>query len=171
MFVGENLRKLLLQFDHVQLILTSDKTHLRINYRRWASIHTFALRPQAPPPAIGSGASCNARSRLGQCSPTCTGDLARKKIYPALFALYYENMLPKNFSIFGFARSKMDDAAFRDYIMQVGMPCQLCVCDGVGGGGTERPDLCRSFSHVTFHEHIMQVVPLCSVIDVASSSG
>jgi len=53
-----------------------------------------------------------------------SGDLARKKIYPALFALYYENMLPKNFSIFGFARSKMDDAAFRDYIMQ-SLTCRL----------------------------------------------
>ncbi len=50
---------------------------------------------------------------------SAAGDLAKKKIYPALFALYYENMLPKNFSIFGFARSKMDDAKFRDYIQQV----------------------------------------------------
>ena len=52
---------------------------------------------------------------------SAAGDLARKKIYPALFALYYENMLPKNFSIFGFARSKMDDAKFRDYIQQVSL--------------------------------------------------
>ena len=44
------------------------------------------------------------------------GDLAKKKIYPALFALYYENMLPENFSVFGYARSKMGDEEFREYI-------------------------------------------------------
>ncbi len=44
------------------------------------------------------------------------GDLAKKKIYPALFALYVEGHLPKNFSIFGYARSKMSDEEFREYI-------------------------------------------------------
>ena len=44
------------------------------------------------------------------------GDLARKKIYPALFALYVEDMLPENFSVYGYARSKMSDEEFRDYI-------------------------------------------------------
>jgi hypothetical protein len=32
-----------------------------------------------------------------------SGDLAKKKIFPALFALYYEGCLPKHFSIFGYA--------------------------------------------------------------------
>ncbi|CAK0785009.1 glucose-6-phosphate 1-dehydrogenase [Coccomyxa viridis] len=45
-----------------------------------------------------------------------SGDLARKKIYPALFALYVEDMLPENFSVYGYARSKMSDEEFRDYI-------------------------------------------------------
>ena len=45
-----------------------------------------------------------------------SGDLARKKIYPALFALYYDGHLPPHFSVIGFARSEMTDAAFRDYI-------------------------------------------------------
>jgi hypothetical protein len=45
------------------------------------------------------------------------GDLARKKIYPALFALYVEGVLPPNFSIVGYSRSKMTDTEFRDYIM------------------------------------------------------
>ena len=52
------------------------------------------------------------------------GDLAKKKIYPALFALYYEGMLPENFSIFGFARSKMTDNEFREYI-QGSLSCRL----------------------------------------------
>ena len=42
--------------------------------------------------------------------------MARKKIYPALFALYVEDMLPENFTIYGYARSKMSDEEFRDYI-------------------------------------------------------
>lgn len=45
-----------------------------------------------------------------------SGDLAKKKIFPALFALYYEGLLPENFQIFGYARSKMSDAEFRDLI-------------------------------------------------------
>ncbi|KAI3805243.1 hypothetical protein L1987_27442 [Smallanthus sonchifolius] len=36
-----------------------------------------------------------------------SGDLAKKKIFPAL---YYEGCLPKHFTIFGYARSKMSDA-------------------------------------------------------------
>ena len=44
------------------------------------------------------------------------GDLAKKKIYPALFALYVEGHLPGDFSVFGYARSKMSDEEFRKYI-------------------------------------------------------
>lgn len=45
-----------------------------------------------------------------------SGDLAKKKIFPALFALYYEDCLPKHFTIFGYARSKMTDAELRKMI-------------------------------------------------------
>eukprot|EP00271_Cylindrocystis_brebissonii_P017812 TRINITY_DN477_c0_g1_i6.p1 TRINITY_DN477_c0_g1~~TRINITY_DN477_c0_g1_i6.p1 ORF type:complete len:547 (+),score=118.82 TRINITY_DN477_c0_g1_i6:282-1922(+) len=45
-----------------------------------------------------------------------SGDLARKKIFPALFALYYEGCLPKHFSIFGYARSPMSDEELRTLI-------------------------------------------------------
>eukprot|EP00798_Chlamydomonas_sp_ICE-L_P003710 gene3710-13777_t len=45
-----------------------------------------------------------------------SGDLAKKKIFPALFALYYEGLLPMNFQIFGYARSKMEDDKFRELI-------------------------------------------------------
>jgi len=45
-----------------------------------------------------------------------SGDLAKKKIFPALFALYYEGLLPKDFQVFGYARSKMTDAEFRTLI-------------------------------------------------------
>ncbi|KAF8072377.1 G6PD2 [Scenedesmus sp. PABB004] len=45
-----------------------------------------------------------------------SGDLAKKKIFPALFSLFYEGLLPQDFQVFGYARSKMSDAEFRELI-------------------------------------------------------
>lgn len=47
-----------------------------------------------------------------------SGDLARKKIYPALFALYCQEKLPADFQIFGFARTDMSDTEFRNKVME-----------------------------------------------------
>ena len=47
-----------------------------------------------------------------------SGDLARKKIFPALFSLYCQKCLPERFAVFGFARSSYSDAEFRDRIME-----------------------------------------------------
>jgi len=47
-----------------------------------------------------------------------SGDLARKKVFPALFALYCQGYLPQGFSAFGFARSKLSVAEFRHRIME-----------------------------------------------------
>ncbi|KAI3990209.1 hypothetical protein MKX01_029187 [Papaver californicum] len=45
-----------------------------------------------------------------------SGDLAKKKIFPALFALFYEDNLPQHFTVFGYARSKMTDEQLRNMI-------------------------------------------------------
>ena len=45
-----------------------------------------------------------------------SGDLARKKIIPALFALYCQGYLPDRFCIIGFARSAWTDEEFRGRI-------------------------------------------------------
>jgi len=45
-----------------------------------------------------------------------SGDLARKKLFPALFALYCQGYLPEQFNVFGFARSQLDNAAFRNMV-------------------------------------------------------
>lgn len=45
-----------------------------------------------------------------------SGDLSRKKILPALFALFARGFLPSRVRIFGYARTKMDDASFREKI-------------------------------------------------------
>ncbi|MFP4302388.1 MAG: glucose-6-phosphate dehydrogenase [Spirochaetaceae bacterium] len=42
-----------------------------------------------------------------------SGDLTRKKLIPALFSLYCNELLPAEFTIIGFARSKKDDKEFR----------------------------------------------------------
>ncbi|GFS33939.1 glucose-6-phosphate dehydrogenase 2 [Actinidia rufa] len=53
-----------------------------------------------------------------------SGDLAKKKIFPALFALYYEDCLPEHFTIFGYARSKMTDAELRNMISRT-LTCRI----------------------------------------------
>jgi glucose-6-phosphate 1-dehydrogenase len=45
-----------------------------------------------------------------------TGDLARHKLFPALFSLYIKNLLPETFFIIGFSRRDLSDAAFREYL-------------------------------------------------------
>uniref|UniRef100_A0A1J3GSS2 Glucose-6-phosphate 1-dehydrogenase n=1 Tax=Noccaea caerulescens TaxID=107243 RepID=A0A1J3GSS2_NOCCA len=53
-----------------------------------------------------------------------SGDLAKKKIFPALFALYYEGCLPEHFTIFGYARSKMTDGQLRDMVSKT-LTCRI----------------------------------------------
>jgi len=47
-----------------------------------------------------------------------SGDLAKKKTFPALFSLYCHELLPKDVIIAGFSRSKLDDATFKERISQ-----------------------------------------------------
>jgi glucose-6-phosphate 1-dehydrogenase len=45
-----------------------------------------------------------------------SGDLAKKKTYPSLFALYIDNYLPKHCGIWGYARSSKSDEDFRAHL-------------------------------------------------------
>jgi len=45
-----------------------------------------------------------------------SGDLAKKKTYPSLFALFKDKLLPSNTKLWGYARSKSTDADFRNKI-------------------------------------------------------
>lgn len=47
-----------------------------------------------------------------------SGDLARKKIFPALFALYCQGFLPEGCNIFGFARTEFTNDNFRSWIAE-----------------------------------------------------
>ena len=42
-----------------------------------------------------------------------TGDLARRKLLPALYNLHLDGLLPEKGKIIGYGRSASDDAAFR----------------------------------------------------------
>ncbi len=54
-----------------------------------------------------------------------SGDLAHRKLIPALFGLDCEGLLPENACILGFARSDYDDDAFRDSLRgAVSCDCQ-----------------------------------------------
>lgn len=46
-----------------------------------------------------------------------SGDLAQRKLLPALFSLYCNEMLPEDFNIFGFARTELTDDEFRQKMM------------------------------------------------------
>lgn len=47
-----------------------------------------------------------------------SGDLAQRKVLPALFALYCQDFLPERFEVIGFARRPMTDEAFRNFAME-----------------------------------------------------
>ena len=61
---------------------------------------------------------CDKSDALGIVVIGASGDLARKKIYPALFALYCQGFLPDGFHVFGFARSKFSLSEFRTRITE-----------------------------------------------------
>jgi glucose-6-phosphate 1-dehydrogenase len=44
-----------------------------------------------------------------------SGDLTRRKLLPALYHLHHEGLLPEGFGVVGYARTEMDDDAFRAY--------------------------------------------------------
>ena len=47
-----------------------------------------------------------------------SGDLARRKIFPALFSLDSQNLLPEAIRFYGFARSDWTDEAFRNHLAE-----------------------------------------------------
>ncbi|XP_044492139.1 glucose-6-phosphate 1-dehydrogenase, chloroplastic-like [Mangifera indica] len=53
-----------------------------------------------------------------------SGELARKKIFPALFALFYEERLPLNFTIMGYARTIMTNEELRN-IISTTLTCRI----------------------------------------------
>jgi glucose-6-phosphate 1-dehydrogenase len=47
-----------------------------------------------------------------------SGDLTKRKLLPAFYNLFADGILPERFTIIGFARSEMEDEAFRELARQ-----------------------------------------------------
>lgn len=45
-----------------------------------------------------------------------TGDLAKRKIYPALYNLYLDKKMPQAISVFGLGRKEFRDATFQEHV-------------------------------------------------------
>lgn len=58
------------------------------------------------------------------------GDLARRKLLPALFHLYQEGLLPERFTVIGTSRSALSDTEFRDFAR--GAVDEFCKCAAHG---------------------------------------
>jgi len=69
-----------------------------------------------------------------------SGDLARKKIFPALFSVFCQDLLPKRFQVFGFSRTALSDGEFREKI-GAGLACRYVPgesCERYRGAFLER---------------------------------
>jgi glucose-6-phosphate 1-dehydrogenase len=53
-----------------------------------------------------------------------SGDLTRRKVIPALFNLFCQNLLPENFALLGVARTNFSDLAFREHILSYIAKCK-----------------------------------------------
>ena len=53
-----------------------------------------------------------------------SGDLTKKKLVPALFSLFKQNLLPKCFAVLGIGRSSLSDESFREKM-------ELALKDGI----------------------------------------
>jgi glucose-6-phosphate 1-dehydrogenase len=60
-----------------------------------------------------------------------SGDLAGKKIFPALFSLFCQNLLPENVRFFGFARTSFTHEDFRHHI-EKSLSCRYAPGDSCG---------------------------------------
>lgn len=73
-----------------------------------------------------------------------SGDLAKKKTFPAIFSLYYHGLLPEDFCLYGFARKEMSDESFRELILTT-LSCR--VIDGEKCAAKMAEFLPRCFYH------------------------
>lgn len=72
-----------------------------------------------------------------------TGDLSKRKIFPALYNLFLENRLPDKFAIIGTARSEMTDSEYRKEILKA-------IDEFSRTGKTKKEDWSKFESHITY---------------------
>ena len=67
-----------------------------------------------PEPAAEPASKVNMEDSYAIVVVGASGDLAKKKTYPAIFKLFLNGLLPPAFKVWGYARSASEDAAFRE---------------------------------------------------------
>ncbi|MCP9265815.1 Glucose-6-phosphate 1-dehydrogenase [Dirofilaria immitis] len=77
-----------------------------------------------------------------------SGDLARKKIYPTLWWLYRDSLLPNNISIVGYARSNLTMASLKENLLKNARPLDHFSFEGI-----DRLRLILNFRHSFCHLH------------------
>ncbi|XP_015570639.1 inactive glucose-6-phosphate 1-dehydrogenase 4, chloroplastic isoform X2 [Ricinus communis] len=111
--------------DHLSNHLETTSTHaghvsgegLKINA---SSVSAASSLKSAP--SLAQGHSLNFPIDDGRATSLsvavigATGELARGKIFPALFALYYNGFLPEDLAIFGYSRKNLTDEDLRSII-------------------------------------------------------
>lgn len=73
------------------------------------------------------------------------GDLARRKLLPALFHLTQEGLMPKRFIIIGNSRSELSDEDFRDFARSA--VDEFCRCEATEASWKEFSDKLSYVSH------------------------
>ncbi len=76
-----------------------------------------------------------------------SGDLTHRKLMPAVFALWCQNLLPDSFAVVGFARSGQTDETFRESLFE--SMSQSTQCKG------QKPDAktwAKFASHIFYHQ-------------------
>lgn len=91
------------------------------------SAPTSSPTPPSPPlladPDLALMDSVHLRNARARGEPVAiivlgaSGDLAKKKTFPAIFSLFYHGLLPTHFVLYGFARKPISDAEFRELIL------------------------------------------------------
>ncbi len=94
-----------------------------------------------------------------------SGDLSRRKLVPALFSLFCNGFLPKQCRIFGFARTPMTDAQFRE-LMTANLTCRY-VPEASRCGTLMDEFLANCFYHIGAYDDAAAVQALHQRLDQA----
>ncbi|PON69615.1 glucose-6-phosphate dehydrogenase [Parasponia andersonii] len=99
----------------------SDGTRIKLGHVSHSvqSPRSFPQTHSSKFPSDGAGGPSLCIAVIG-----ATGELARRKIFPALFALYYSGFLPENIGIFGYSRKNLTDEDLR-YTIASTLTCRV----------------------------------------------
>ena len=99
-----------------------------------------------------------------------SGDLTRRKLMPAIFQLWCQNLLPAEFSVVGFARSPKSDDEFRTELLEASPDGFACRNDPDGRCNWD-DFAARVFYHRGAYDSVEDFVALGKRIDELADTG